>query len=223
MNDSNQLSKSKQSNYRIFLLFSFRLLVFIGFIFIITPVVSILFDGDTPSKSGNNPYLVVNLGGVQAGELKKIQVAYIPVWIYKRRDNEIEQLSSFAPLLVDPESKASIQPVKLRNQYRSYATQYFVFKPIESIRGCNIRYLDAPNAKLALLLSEMNLSWSGGFTESCFGSIYDLSGRRYQGTGKAGQKNLAVPEYSIRKYSINNTKQLGDVIQFEFKTMLMDL
>jgi len=207
------MTHSNQSNYRFFLLLVFRILVFIGFLFIITPFIISLFDGTNSVATNNNQYLTVKLADIKSGEIKKIKVGYIPVWIYKRRKNEIEQLEGMAPLLADPKSQISTQPVQLRTVYRSYDQYYFIFRPIESLKSCNIRYLNKPNTKLALLLSENNLSWQGGFTESCYGSIYDLSGRVYQGTGNKEQKNLSVPEYTI---------QQGDVIQFEITTMVMN-
>ncbi|MFV2060838.1 MAG: hypothetical protein ACC653_09135 [Gammaproteobacteria bacterium] len=172
-------------------------------------------------KTNNNQYLSIELTGMENEKLKKITVAYQPVWIYKRSKEEVEQLALNTPLLSDSASKLSAQPAHYRNHYRSQLAQYFVFKPMESMRSCQIRYLDNPDTKLAQLLNDNNLSWLGGFTESCFGSVYDLSGRRYRGTGKENQKNLLVPEYTIQESSINNVKQQVDVIQFDFKSMVL--
>jgi ubiquinol-cytochrome c reductase iron-sulfur subunit len=210
----------KQTKYRFLLSLVFRLLVLVGFLFILVPFVFTVIDSDKSLKSNNNRYLSVGLQGLQSGQIKKITVAYIPVWIYKRSADQIDQLALNSPLLSDPSSKQSQQPVQYRIQYRSQISRYFVFKPIESIRSCNIRYLDYPDSKLAQLLSDNNLIWTGGFTESCFGSVYDLAGRRYRGTGNNKQKNLPVPDYKIQEAAINNEKKLGDVIQFEFKTMV---
>ncbi len=210
----------KQNNYRFLLTLAFRLLLFVGFLFVLAPFFFTVFDDDKSMKLNNNRYLSIELSDLRSGELKKIKVGYIPVWIYKRSKDEIDQLINNTPVLSDPSSTQSWQPEHYRNHYRSQIKKYFVFKPIESMRSCNIRYLDNPDSTLTRLLSENNLNWFGGFTESCFGSVYDLAGRRYKATGNKKQKNLSVPAYTIQKISKNNEIQQADVIQFEFKTMV---
>jgi len=200
----------KQHNYRLLLSIVFCILVLVGFVFALTPFIMTVFNNDKLLNNNDNQFLLVKLADMKKGDIKKFTVGYIPVWIYKRRQEEIVQLSQFNTLLSDPLSKHSVQSSDIRNSLRSHLDHYFVFKPMESIRSCNIRYLDNPDSKLSQRLSDKNLSWMGGFTESCFGSIYDLSGRRFNGTGKNKQKNLTVPAYSV---------QQGDVIQFEFKLM----
>jgi len=208
---------SEQTNYRFFLSLLFRILVLTGFLFVVAVFIMSVFDTDKSLKSNNNKTLSVSLSGLQSGEFKKIKVGYIPVWIYKRRDKEIEQLSHIRSLLVDPLSNFSIQPEAFRNDYRSRSDRYFVFKPVESIRSCSVWFLEQPETELTNLLSEISENWLGGFTESCFGSVYDLSGRRFKGSGKDIQKNLNVPEYTIKI-----SKQQSDVIQFEFKSMVVN-
>jgi len=209
-------------NYRFLISLLFRVLVIVGILFAISPFILSMFNSDKPLKTINNQYLTVNIAELKKGEIKKIVIGYVPIWIYKRRDAEIAQLSHITALLSDPSSSNSIQPQQFQNQYRSYGMEYFVFKPIESMRSCNIRYLEQPNSQLANMLASKNTDWLGGFTESCFGSVYDLSGRRYHGTGNQQQKNLTVPEYNIMQNSINNTLQHGDVIQFDLKKMVLN-
>ncbi len=205
----------KQENYRLLLSFLFRVLVFVGLLLILSPFIVNLFTTDKFLNLKSNNILEFSLRALKPGEIKKVTVGPIPIWIYARKDTEIEQLTHMSSLLADPFSTLSRQPKVLQHPTRAYDDHYFVFKPIESIRSCSIRYLENPSITLEQLLSQKNINWQGGFTESCFGSVYDLAGRRYRGTGKKNQQNLDVPEYSIK-----NTKQQGDVIQFDFKLLV---
>lgn len=211
------MTKTTQSNYRFFISVLFRILVLVGFVAVISPFVLSVIDKTETANSPNNQYLTVKLSNMNPGDVKKITVTTIPVWIYKRHKNEIEQLSHMTAFLIDPFSTLSVQPEQLRNHYRSYNIHYFVFKPIESIRSCTIRFLENPDTQLRVLLFRENLTWLGGFTESCFGSVYDLSGRRYKLTGNKKQQNLSIPNYSI-----NFTKQQGDVIQFDLRNITVN-
>lgn len=216
--DSNNLTEYKlimttvkyHSKYRFFISLLFRIVVFAGFLLVITPIIWGLFTetefDNSLDKSHKNRYLSVSLAALSVGEIKKLKVAYLPVWIYKRRNSEVKQLSLLNALMMNPDLSKDL-----------LSTQYFVFKPIESIRSCSIRYIADANSKIEELLAEQNLTWLGGFTESCFGSVYDLAGRRYRSTGKVQQKNLSVPHYSIK-----NTPEQGDVIQFDFKKMSLN-
>ncbi len=198
------------SNYRFFISLLFRLVLLVGFLLVISPIIWGLFTEDefdqSLGKSNKNRYFSESLAALEAGDIKKLNVAYLPIWVYKRRDSEIKQFVLLNALLANP---TILQ--------RSLNSQYFVFKPIESIRSCAIRYIDDVSGKVEELLTGQGLIWLGGFTESCFGSVYDLAGRRYRGTGKKHQKNLIVPPYSIK-----NTPGQGDVIQFDFKKMSLN-
>jgi len=233
----------KQTSYRLLISVLFRVIVLIGLVFALVPFIDNIFFDDKPLNSNKNNIVEVTLIGLQAGQIKKIKIAYVPVWIYKRRDNEIaqldlmSQLNKESTLLADPLSKLSTQAISLRDSYRSHSTRYFVFKPIDSIRSCTIRYLDNSSSKMDSQFADADLKWLGGFTESCFGSVYDLAGRRYRGTGKDKQQNLSVPVYKIlenSKYNSghkfgnktannpgNNSRQQGDVIQFDFNSMVV--
>lgn len=233
----------KRATYRLLISVLFRIIVLIGLVFALVPFIDTVFFDDKPLNSNKNNIVEVNLTGLQVGQIKKIKIAYVPVWIYKRRDTEIAQLDLLSELnkksslLADPISEFSIQANSLHDSYRSHSARYFVFKPIESIRSCTIRYLDNSSSKMDSQFTDANLEWMGGFTESCFGSVYDLAGRRYRGTGKDNQQNLSVPDYKIQENSQynsghqsgnktanksgNNSRQQGDVIQFDFNSMVV--
>lgn len=112
-----------------------------------------------------------------------------PVAVYRRTQHEFAGLSRNVAQLHDPESAHSRQPDILRSATRGQGDDYFVFVPLDTDRGCQIRYIPANNQP------KPDIDWYGGFSEPCTGSLYDTAGRVYRNYRTERQQNLRVPQY----------------------------
>ena len=134
----------------------------------------------------------IDLSGIQTGELTLIdRWPGGPVAVYRRTQHEIDGLYRNVALLHDPDSAHSRQPDSLRSATRAQQDDYFVFVPLDTERGCQIRYLPANKQP------KPDIDWYGGFSEPCTGSLYDTAGRIYRDYRTERQQNLAVPGYKV--------------------------
>lgn len=132
----------------------------------------------------------IDLSGMQPGELMIVDHwPGGPVAVYRRTQHELDGLSHNVAQLHDPDSAHSRQPDLLRRATRAQRDDYFVFVPLDTDRGCQIRYIP-PNKQ-----PKPDIDWYGGFSEPCTGSLYDTAGRIYRDYRTERQKNLSVPQY----------------------------
>lgn len=133
----------------------------------------------------------IDLALMQPGELLNIDDwPGGPVAVYRRSAHEIAGLSRLEQRLHDPRSHSSRQPDDLRTATRSRLSEYFVFIPAETKRGCHVRYI--PSGRQP----KPDIAWHGGFVDLCNGSLYDTAGRVYRAYRSEGQQNLTVPDYT---------------------------
>ncbi len=132
----------------------------------------------------------IDLSGMQLGEVMMIDHwPGGPVAVYRRTQHEIGGLYRNAAQLHDPDSAHSRQPDILRNAIRAQRDDYFVFVPLDTERGCQIRYISPTKQP------KPDIDWYGGFSEPCTGSLYDTAGRVYRDYRTDRQQNLSVPQY----------------------------
>lgn len=148
----------------------------------------------------------IDISSLPAGELMNIEGwPGGPIAVYHRLPHEhagLEQESQ----LHDPASLRSHQPDALRTATRSLLADYFVFIPLDTERGCQIRYIP-PNKQ-----PKPDIEWYGGFSEPCNGSLYDTAGRIYRDARGERQQNLKVPDYKIvgrQQLQLNVQTSLG--------------
>ena len=114
-----------------------------------------------------------------------------PVWVIRRDQKTVAELSSHNSELADPESKRKpdeLTPEYARNTYRSINPEYLVAVGICSHLGCSpsTRFTPGPQPSLPD-------DWQGGFLCPCHGSTFDMAGRVY--ANKPAPDNLEIPPH----------------------------
>lgn len=115
-----------------------------------------------------------------------------PVWIVRRTDKEIEELSSLESKLRDPNSEQDYQPEYAKNIHRSIKEEFLILIGLCTHLGCVPAYKPA--------IGELSPDWRGGFYCPCHGSKYDFAGRVYKGV--PAPTNLIVPPHQFISESI---------------------
>ena len=111
-----------------------------------------------------------------------------PVWILQRTPEMLARLPQNAPLLVDPDSKASRQPPYAKGPERSIKPEIFVAEGVCTHLGCS------PTLKKEVgAASDMGADWPGGYYCPCHNSRFDLAARVFKGS--PAPANLAVPPH----------------------------
>lgn len=181
-----------QKTRRLYLSFVVKLLIVLGIGAAAVPfVASMTGKPDNAGTVSAKVSVEVDVADLKAGEIRKTQWRGREVWILRRSAQDLANLDQLTPYLQDPDSESSVQPALARNPHRSLQPELFVFYPTENLRTCQVTWhgpQEPPGGAEP---------WHGGFAEQCFGARYDLAGRIYKDTGKAGQHNLSVPAYIV--------------------------
>ncbi len=178
---------------RLLLTRATKVLALIGLGFVVYPFfAAFLPDSSVDAQRQQQWQHEIDLSDLQVGELRLIEGwPGGSVAVYKRHADEIAALTRENGQLHDAMSEFSMQPDALRTATRSALPDYFLFIPVDTERGCQIRYIP-PNKQ-----PRADIAWQGGYSEPCLGSLYDTAGRVYRGYRSARQQNLVVPEYRI--------------------------
>ena len=129
-----------------------------------------------------------NIGKMVDGQ--KINVIWQgkPVWLVKRSEKMLADLSSNDARLVDPTSeKESQQPDYAKNADRARKSEILVLIGICTHLGCS------PTYRPELAPADLGADWKGGFYCPCHGSKFDLAGRVFKNV--PAPTNLVVPPY----------------------------
>lgn len=131
----------------------------------------------------------VSLRELEPGQLMKVQWRGQTIGILRRSEEELEDLSTVAGALRDPDSSESLQPEYAQNPNRSINPRYLVVNMHCTHLGCvpalNLKDNPPPGVD----------EWEGGFYCPCHKSKFDLAGRVYKGV--PAPTNLTVPPYSF--------------------------
>lgn len=120
--------------------------------------------------------LEVEISDLTEGKLRTVEWQGRPVWILRRSAQSVSALATHDPMLLDPESQHSAQPLPCRNRHRSLRPDIFVAVGLCTHQGCSP----------ALLSADI-------FLCPCHASRYDLAGRVFN-AGPASA-NLVIPAY----------------------------
>jgi ubiquinol-cytochrome c reductase iron-sulfur subunit len=120
--------------------------------------------------------LAIGLGELPEGKLLTVEWQGLPVWVLRRSAADVATLAAHEDLLVDPNSRQSLQPRYCQNLHRSLRPELFVAVGLCTHQGCSPTLLG-----------------SGGFLCPCHASKYDLAGRVFK-VGPASA-NLVIPAY----------------------------
>jgi ubiquinol-cytochrome c reductase iron-sulfur subunit len=129
----------------------------------------------------------VDISGMKLGEMKVEKWRGKPVWILRRSEESLAELTDMADKLRDPDSDVEQQPAYAKNDYRSVNPEYLVVVGLCTHLGCSPTYL-ARNEE-----HDFGADWKGGFFCPCHGSKFDLAGRVFKGV--PAPANLVVPKY----------------------------
>ncbi|MDN6275453.1 ubiquinol-cytochrome c reductase iron-sulfur subunit [Psychrobacter sp.] len=134
--------------------------------------------------------VVQDVSSVEEGQMIVVKYRGKPIFVVKRTEEMLATLESVTPLLLDPDSDASLQPEYTKNQGRSIEPGLLVVEGVCTHLGC------APNYRPDVGAADLGGNdWYGGFFCPCHGSKYDIAGRVYSGV--PAPLNLPVPDYSI--------------------------
>lgn len=134
--------------------------------------------------------VVQDISGVEMGQMITVKYRGKPIYVVKRTEEMLKNLSNVVPQLADPNSDASTQPDYAKNDTRSITPEILVVEGVCTHLGC------APSFRPEVGAADLGGSnWFGGFFCPCHGSLYDLAGRVYSGV--PAPLNLPVPEYNL--------------------------
>jgi ubiquinol-cytochrome c reductase iron-sulfur subunit len=131
----------------------------------------------------------IDISKLEVGAMLKVEWRGKPVWVLRRTPEMLKQVQNATPLLLDPNSDASVQPDYAKNEDRSAKPEYFVVLGVCTHLGCS------PMSKFAAGDVTVSADWPGGFYCPCHGSKFDLAGRVFKGV--PAPSNLVVPPYSF--------------------------
>jgi len=129
----------------------------------------------------------IDISKLEAGGMVKVIWRGKPVWILKRTPTMLSQIKNADPLLLDPQSDASVQPDYAKNETRSRRPEILVLLGVCTHLGCS------PMSKFEAGDVTVSADWPGGFYCPCHGSKFDLAGRVFKGV--PAPANMAVPPY----------------------------
>jgi ubiquinol-cytochrome c reductase iron-sulfur subunit len=123
-----------------------------------------------------------------------------PVWVLRRTPEMVNRLPQNAPLLVDPDSKASKQPDYVKGPGRSIKPDIFIVEGVCTHLGCS------PTLKKEVgAASDMGADWPGGYYCPCHNSRFDLAARVLKGS--PAPSNMTVPPH---RYSNDAVVVIGE-------------
>ena len=128
-----------------------------------------------------------DISKLEPGQILRVKWRGQPVWVVYRTPENLKDLDSLTPELLDPDSTAPQQPPYCKNPYRSRKPQYLVAIGICTHLGCS------PTYRPDVAPPDLGASWKGGFFCPCHGSRFDLAGRVFKGV--PAPKNLVIPPY----------------------------
>lgn len=130
----------------------------------------------------------VNIEKLAPGQLMTVAWRGKPVWILRRTEEMLKNLTAREHALKDAHSAVgSQQPQYAQNPYRAARPEYLVVVGICTHLGCS------PSFRPDLAPADLGPEWQGGFFCPCHGSRFDFAGRVFNGV--PAPTNLVVPPY----------------------------
>ncbi|MDO6499733.1 ubiquinol-cytochrome c reductase iron-sulfur subunit [Photobacterium sanguinicancri] len=130
----------------------------------------------------------VDISKLEDGQMVRVEWRGKPVWVVRRSEAILEELSGHDGQLRDPSSEEPQQPEYAQNKYRSVKPEIFLAVGICTHLGCSPTYL--PDS-----FSEQVSGVSAGFFCPCHGSKFDMAGRVFSGV--PAPLNLVVPPHQF--------------------------
>ena len=141
----------------------------------------------------------VDISDIAPGERKIVKWQGKPVWILRRRQEDLDELVKPGDEIKDPESEEQQQPDYAKNLYRSISPEYLIVIGLCTHLGCSPTFVPKE------VENDLGPEWKGGFFCPCHGSLFDLAGRVYKGF--PAPTNLLVPPH---QYLTETRVLIGD-------------
>jgi len=177
----------EQDIHRLRLRVAAKLMLAVAFFAVLYVVLSVVLSTDPDSRV--IPTQNVNIGDMQAGDMRIVLWEGRPVLVYRRTDQQQQLLQSSNPRLLDERSQGSRQPPWAENPLRSRESAFFISIAVGTDFSCPIKLLPASTEDFK------SQPWPGGFVDECRGARYDFAGRVF--SGQYADENLIVPAYRI--------------------------
>jgi len=132
----------------------------------------------------------VDISELREGRMIVVEWRGKPVWIVRRSEKMLADLTEIRDQLSDPDSTVEQQPAYAANDHRSIRPEILVLLGVCTYLGC------APTKKFERgAASGVSADWRGGFFCPCHGSRFDLAGRVFKNV--PAPTNLEVPPHSF--------------------------
>ena len=128
----------------------------------------------------------VDISQLDPGAQMTVEWRGQPIWVIRRTEANLKELTGSVSKLRDPNSDEDQQPEYAKNQFRSIKDEYLVLVGLCTHLGCVPTY--RPD------IGGIGADWPGGFFCPCHGSKFDLSGRVYKGV--PAPLNLPIPPHT---------------------------
>jgi len=135
-----------------------------------------------------------DISKLEPGQKMTIKWRGKPVWVVRRTEQNLADLSKLTDQLLDPSSEMDQQPEYCKNEHRSRKPEYLVAEGVCTHLGCS------PTYRPEMAPADLGADWVGGFFCPCHGSRFDLAARVYSGV--PAPKNLNVPPYYFKTESL---------------------
>ncbi|MEX6502361.1 ubiquinol-cytochrome c reductase iron-sulfur subunit [Pseudomonas zhanjiangensis] len=129
----------------------------------------------------------VNVSKIEPGQQMVAEWRGQPVFIVRRTEEILGNLTNLHDAVADPESQASVQPAYVDPQTRSIKPELLLLVGLCTHLGCS------PSFRPEVAPADLGPEWVGGYFCPCHGSRYDLAGRVYK--AQPAPLNLPVPPH----------------------------
>lgn len=168
-----------------------------GVVGVATPFVG-SWNPSAKAKAAGAP-VKADISKLEPGQMVVVEWRGKPVYVLRRTEKQLEELSTIETHLKDPASEGAQQPEYIEGVARSIRSEYLVLIGLCTHLGC------APKHRPEVGVPDLGGdAWVGGFFCPCHGSRFDLSGRVY--AGSPASRNLDIPPYS---YEGDNVLVIG--------------
>jgi len=139
-----------------------------------------------------------DISKLEPGALMRVKWRGQVCWVVHRTKQNIADLPTLDPMLVDPTSEQPQQPPYCKNPTRSIKPEYWIAIGICTHLGCS------PTYRPDVAPEDLGPKWKGGFFCPCHGSKFDLAGRVFKGV--PAPTNLVIPPH---KYVTDTLVMIG--------------
>ena len=129
----------------------------------------------------------VNVSKIEPGQQIVAEWRGQPVFIVRRTEEILNNLTKLEGTLADVDSQASEQPTYVDPKTRSIKPELLLLVGLCTHLGCS------PSFRPEVAPADLGGEWVGGYFCPCHGSRYDLAGRVYK--AQPAPMNLPVPPH----------------------------